>query len=567
MESGQQRLFRLTSDSNDGVFDTTYNQDIQIKKGSSIALQSVSFDRVSDQITIDASNNSLTFGLITGGSWTTTIPSGLFPKVTKGEELMENITRALNARIDMSTQTFTHDGFDYSINKGSQWKMELGIDGNAVIRAKTQEPCYISSDTWTKTNAFADTTILAGTIADAVPEVSDPTAPLQGDSHLARPEIGGETYSGDLNHSRAFGVVPMTKGTGCIRVRVAELATAAAGQHSFTFGLTKDLAKLQAGTLTGGDIHYALQCRQPNEGYHFKTSPAAGFTELQDDNGDQVLPEEVSPQADIDNPNDVLEIRIDGAPMSRGSTIQNPTQIGMTVHQESQTIQVGATEIPAISQDNDWYWFISFTQNETKIKLDMVEVDLDSYAFTQIPPAGDLPTSTIASVIRGVETADRGGLQKHSFRFEFATQELASYFGYDSRSTILINTTFKQSRDYKLFAETRAEFSIEAKNYLILFDNIPLESFDTYSQHSAVERNANTGGSRRNLLACVPTKEDLVSGSSVSRIVYEPNSLQYISMNNRNAMITRALKCRVLTSTYQPVAIDGLASLSLLITD
>ena len=89
-----QRLFRLTSDSNDGVFDTTFNQDIPIKAGSTIALQSVSFDRVSEQITINAENNTLTFGLINKApitDWSTTIPSGLYPKVTLGTVLMDDI--------------------------------------------------------------------------------------------------------------------------------------------------------------------------------------------------------------------------------------------------------------------------------------------------------------------------------------------------------------------------------------------------------------------------------------------------------------------------------------------
>tara|TARA_R110000764_G_scaffold39031_2_gene86906 strand:+ start:35 stop:1789 length:1755 start_codon:yes stop_codon:yes gene_type:complete len=584
MESGQQRLFRLTSNSSDGLFDTTFNQDIQIKAGSTVALQSVSFDRVSDEITIDAANNLFTFGLINKApivNWTTRIPNGLFPKVNRGEELLENISRALNARINMSQadKNFTSNGFSYSINKGSQWKMNLGADGLAVIRAKTDRPCLVSNSNWASTNAFKDTTVLAETMAGAAPIISEPTELSYPDSYISRPLGSAIPYSGDKNHSYVYGKVRMTKGTGVIRTRIRDLVASTATEHSFTMGLTTDAGKLQLGTLTNADIHYGLQCHQPDEAYHFKPSVSTAFIKAELPDGADLLPLNFIQGAgdyNILNENDMLEIRIDGTP-GVTSASPNATRVGMSVHQRlgdgtDRETRLGEDTIQDISQDTDWYWFVSFNQDGSTLKLDMLEADLDAYAFTQEPPAfaADEPRSTLTTVIRSVTKSDQAELTtaNRQVDFNFATIELARYCGYSATQQLISNVTpFSATQDYKLFAEIRAEFSIEAKNYLILFDNIPLESFDTYSQHSLIERNANTGGSRRNLLSCVPTKEDLVAGSSISRVVYEPSSLQYISMNNRNAMITRALKCRLVTSTYQPVAIDGLASMTLLIKD
>ena len=53
----------------------------------------------------------------------------------------------------------------------------------------------------------------------------------------------------------------MNKGTGCIRARIRDLVATTAGQHSFTMGLTTDLAKLQTGTITNAEIHYGLQSK------------------------------------------------------------------------------------------------------------------------------------------------------------------------------------------------------------------------------------------------------------------------------------------------------------------
>ena len=47
-----QRLFRLTSTSNDGKFATTFNEDIEIRADSEIALQSLSFDITSDELIV-----------------------------------------------------------------------------------------------------------------------------------------------------------------------------------------------------------------------------------------------------------------------------------------------------------------------------------------------------------------------------------------------------------------------------------------------------------------------------------------------------------------------------------
>ena len=562
----------------DGVFDTTFNQDIQIKAGSTVALQSVSFDRVSDQIILDSTNSTLEFGLINKAgitNWQTNIPSGLYPKVTRGEELMENITKALNARIDMSdtAKNFEQGIFEYSINKGAQWKMDLGVDGVARIQAKTQLTCEVSNAAWSKTNAFTNTTVVAGTIDGEAPTITDPTLPLEADSYISRPaQLVPPPYSGDKNHSYVYGKVRMNKGTGCIRARIRDLQATTAGQHSFTMGLTTDLSKLQAGTITNADIHYGLQCHQPTEAYHIKTSAAGTFVAAEKADGTALEPEVFEEGATYDaedSANDVLEIRIEGAPSSAG-LIANPTQVGMSIHQQSGETPLGQLVIPAISQDIDFYWFISFHQDDDSLKLDFVQADLDSYAFNQIPAPGTLAASGLPTVILGLMPFYQGGLVRanYQFNFKFPSIDLARYFGYEERELLRDSVSEPTPIQYWNFAASRrAEFSIEAKNYLILFDNIPLESFDTYSQYSAVERNANTGGSRRNLLACVPTKEDLVAGSSISRVVYEPSSLQYISMNNRNAMITRALKCRLVTSTYQPVAMDGLASMTLLIKD
>jgi len=84
---------------------------------------------------------------------------------------------------------------------------------------------------------------------------------------------------------------------------------------------------------------------------------------------------------------------------------------------------------------------------------------------------------------------------------------------------------------------------------------------------SVNQRNANTGGSRRNILATIPISEVPISGTANGLIQYEPNNLFYISIKNRGDITTRQLRFRLLTGTYEPVLTSGLASMTILIRD
>jgi hypothetical protein len=58
-----------------------------------------------------------------------------------------------------------------------------------------------------------------------------------------------------------------------------------------------------------------------------------------------------------------------------------------------------------------------------------------------------------------------------------------------------------------------------------------------------------------------------IAGSSNSLIQYEPNTLYYVAIKNRGDVVTRQIRCRLLTGQYNSVETQGLASMVLLIRD
>ena len=56
-----QKLIRLTCESNDGVFDGLFDQDIHIKQDSDIAFQSLTMEKQSTSFNVNSSNDLITF--------------------------------------------------------------------------------------------------------------------------------------------------------------------------------------------------------------------------------------------------------------------------------------------------------------------------------------------------------------------------------------------------------------------------------------------------------------------------------------------------------------------------
>lgn len=563
----QQRLYRLTSQTNDGVFDTLFDQDIDIPAGAEIALQSASFDRQSNQVKIDETNRTVEFGLDIN-TWTTYMDEGTFSQLVDGEAMLTSTAANMNRVIDMNdSDNYVPggDGYSYVIDKGSQWRMQLDSDGKSEITAKTYPSSPISNSYYGATTAFSKTNVFAGVDK---PEVVQAGVVGALDT-MSRPGTG-TSEDGEYNDSYIYGKVRMTKGTGCVRVRVAEIVSNGAAPRA-TIGLVagpEGLAKLEAGTLENTDIQWALQVCGRNHQYRYKQGAGAGFQNaLQTDGTTLLLPENVILPTEADNANDVLEICIGG---DGGFAGEKEQAIDMVIHQElGGRTKVGNPISIYPDQSVDWYYFVSFQRPVAEFALDMMEVDFDPYEFEQDTIVAPFPVqeSTITTVVRNgwgyldaILLSDRKGI------FNWGSSEVGAFFGFaNGKPDDIIGDSFAKSALYTFTSGLRAEFSVTAKNYLVLFDNMPLNSFDSYSEFDAVARAANAGGSRRNLLATVPVKEDQIQQGSVSQVAFEPNTLNYISLQNRSPMLTRELRCRVLTSTYQPVIVDGMASLTVLI--
>ena len=52
-----------------------------------------------------------------------------------------------------------------------------------------------------------------------------------------------------------------------------------------------------------------------------------------------------------------------------------------------------------------------------------------------------------------------------------------------------------------------------------------------------------------------------------ARVIYEPNTLDYIAIKNRSDVITRQIRMRLLDARYEPIVTAGLAAMTILIRE
>jgi hypothetical protein len=276
-----------------------------------------------------------------------------------------------------------------------------------------------------------------------------------------------------------------------------------------------------------------------------------------------------------DNLNDVLDI-----------TFLDGTVRGVITSETADTPTVTTLE-NAIDHDvgEDYYWFISMHENKDKCVLDLVGVTLDPwYGYGK-----DLPTSirtdniapgfdAVHSAIEDLPQEQQGDGFTPSVKM---SPQLSKYLGFSTdyltglkimpEVEVEVNDeddepdyTFMQRIGYQWVATEGFDNSYDSDTYIVDTSTFTLDAYDSFGL-SAGERSANSGGSRRNIIATIPITEVPIAGSTNSIIQFEPANINYVGIKNKGDIVTRQIRCRLLSGRYRPVKTEGLASIVLLI--
>ena len=560
-----QKLIRLTSDTGDGVFTGLFNQDILIKEDSEIALQSLSVERQSSAIVITNENGKIEFSSVGGADPLlqegAISPLGEYDR-SNYKDLLKNISSAMNRDCNLTTQI--HEW-------GLQHQCDVADSGLIQFRCllspfyqiqKPLLPDFIVNDMSVEEN-----------VANAE-ELNVWTEFQAGEYGMWRESdttTGGGSSEPLLTESYMYSTIPCTKSTGIQRTRFKRLNTNG-GNESFTMGLVKGavgLSKLQGASFDLSDVVYAIRARGHTTAMQYLTSAGGAWV-------DTVSPVNYSTAAWNNNLNDVLDLEF--AQGGVKGVIRSQTTGTVT-----KTILANAVDF---DDGEDYYFFISMHEGKTNCVLDLTGVTLDPFGVGE---GASIRNDNIApGIITESEIIDLP-LFEDGFRPVPLTpgikldEQLADYLGFTGATNLTPINEFPEVQvvalnidDEEYFLKQRIGFGIVAPDsfdnsydsdtYIIDTQTFTLDSFDSYGL-TAPERNAGSGGSRRNIIATIPVTETPIVGTGNSIIQYEPATQNYVKINNRGDMVVRQIRCRLLTGQYDNVKTKGLTSLVILIKE
>lgn len=497
------KLIRLTTETNDGRFDNDYNDEIILNPNSKIALQSVAVESDITELIIDGDNEAVQFEIKSGDTRTINLDHETYNE-TNNHIFINDLQLKLNQGL---VYTDSQSATEFPSELGFQMKVVIGDKGKAQIDMANTRYTYTTSSLGEvfKENNAGESVNLTGTPM----KVASATATGVG--------------RGDSKHGISS-ITPFTIGCGIFRAKISTWVDDSSGATSATSGFEFGLCDSKPSTWGLPDSMpdsvktFAIRAFQPTTAYHVKSTNAGAFTASA-----------ISPDTVTGGDADILEISIQGA-----NIVGNVFRTGEAAVDQLFTVPYEVVDgIP-----KPLYAYMIF--HGARDKIEIIDLKFTPDAFLE-PNVKDYESfedvSALGSGARPIAARSRNTNKT----IDFKSETITSFLGFDDISNTLkgVNVTF--------FASQLFSASIENDAMLIMIDNLPLESYDGFKK------------GRQSILATVPNP---VSGS---RIVYEPNNLNYVQLNNANTISLRNIRARILYQDYSPLKTKGFSVINILV--
>jgi len=116
------KLIRLTSTSDNGTFDNSFNNDIVIPANSELSLGSLSLELAPKDITIDGNNNTIVYEVATGQGATVTLDQARYTSETAKTILFQDMSNKMNLSLDGNRSSTSRLSVPTGIQIGMQFK-------------------------------------------------------------------------------------------------------------------------------------------------------------------------------------------------------------------------------------------------------------------------------------------------------------------------------------------------------------------------------------------------------------------------------------------------------------
>lgn len=420
------KLIRLHTQTDDGIFDCIFKDEIIVQPNSEICLQSVAISRSMEFLVIDATNDLIQYQIqASQGLLDVRLKHGTYTR-NNILELFQDLQDKINESLDVDETKNNGTQFSATVNKNEKCAFEFGYN-----------PLF----SWIRNSA--STGVGSNNANAASSELKSLTA----------------AASTSLTDSAMWGVVPFIKGAGVFRARVKRMVNQAGG--GLVMGLVdKDnYPKITGGTLTEADIYLGIKVPE---------DPADNIENILNgvstDSGEALR--RFGAGGGVNN--DILEIQLDTGKLIN---MLHTTDAGDVNISESIVLNDGAE--PDYNHSKEYYCFIGLLSGSDNLRLSRVGHMPDP--FEQQPPNLNDSEFLLESEV-GAPEPPSFNKQNTVYNWVFQTFGVADYLGFRS---VEQNRTAQATAEGLFIGNRNLKNIVMSDSYLIELLNLPLDSYDS----------------------------------------------------------------------------------------
>ena len=134
---------------------------------------------------------------------------------------------------------------------------------------------------------------------------------------------------------------------------------------------------------------------------------------------------------------------------------------------------------------------------------------------------------------------------------DLGSVSLAKFLGFENQRQPVGG--FELQRHFYFQGDNKFNMLDVADSFMVILDNIQLKCYDDFDKEGYGK------GGRQNILAVVPESD------SDNVVIYEPNNLVFVDLDNSNPINVRNIKARIVKNDYGDMVTAGLSTITLLL--
>tara|TARA_R110002096_G_scaffold292802_2_gene487253 strand:- start:10286 stop:11806 length:1521 start_codon:yes stop_codon:yes gene_type:complete len=501
------RLIRLTTTNTNGQIDTFFNENIHVKPFSQIALGNVSMDSKTDSLKIDGTNNEIDFQFRNSTPRTIFLELGTYTS-SNYQVLLNDIEFKMNNILQTTGDAGERNKqVQVKVNNDGKVIIDVGNGGCAMYGANLEK------------NIYNNVGVPSLEITAAKKIISDTLA-------TSTTSYGRATWYSNT----------LCKGGGIYRAKlenVKDTGEANNLQGGAIWAMESNPSTLKDGSLNVrppaiADIKFGIRFEKHGDPYKMIIN---GVEMAVDDSRN------VNIVNSGNSLNDVVAIEINGGLIQLVVYYNDGGATGRHILND-------VNLIPYNSSSTDlWCGLSTMSKKTTQSNTRLSQINFTRNPFEA--PVSETSNEEQLGLTPPIETI--GAITPHVL--QFISNSVASFLGYEN-SRIPVSG-FITGATAQFIADNPFNATDTSDAFLIEMMNIPIESYDGLPAQ----------GQRKNLLAIVP-KSDIFE-----YVIYEPNNLLFLDMNNKQPLILNNIKARILKQDYSEMFIQGTTTLTIYIKD